>query len=125
MRTLEASTSLTTNLKTAADLVRSRWKGCANDSSSEMKRSFMPAYIDEILLSLHPKIKRTQHEITVTGTDSIPTLTVTRCVFADFDQSNWRIPRSGASSSNTNRSAISILISANATMNWILRYSDS
>jgi PAS domain S-box-containing protein len=68
---LEASASLTTNLKRAADLVRS-FKQVAVDQSSEMKRSFLlKPYINEILLSLHPKIKRTQHIIDVTGSDEI------------------------------------------------------
>ena len=68
---LEASISLTTNLKRAADLVRS-FKQVAVDQSSEMKRNFLlKPYINEILLSLLPKIKRTQHEITVTGSDEI------------------------------------------------------
>lgn len=68
---LEASSSLTTNLKRAADLVRS-FKQVAVDQSSEMKRVFLlKPYINEILVSLHPKLKRTQHEVNVTGPDNL------------------------------------------------------
>lgn len=68
---LEASASLTTNLKRAADLVRS-FKQVAVDQSSEIRRSFLlKPYIEEILVSLHPKLKRTQHQITITGAENI------------------------------------------------------
>lgn len=61
----EASASILTNLNRAADLVKS-FKQVAVDQTSEERRRFkLKDYIDKVLLSLHPKYKRTRHTITV------------------------------------------------------------
>ncbi len=53
------------NLRRADELVRS-FKQVAVDQSSEQRRAFeLGGYLDEILLSLHPRLKRTRHEVGV------------------------------------------------------------
>lgn len=59
----QISSILLSNLKRAADLVNS-FKQVAVDQSSEEWRSInLHAYVDEILLSLRPKLKQTQVEV--------------------------------------------------------------
>lgn len=61
----EASGSIIANLRRAADLVRS-FKLVAVDQSSEQRRTFnLRGYVDEILRSLHPKLKRVPHRIEI------------------------------------------------------------
>ncbi|MCP4136147.1 MAG: PAS domain S-box protein [bacterium] len=56
---------LLANLKRSAELIRSL-KVVAVDQCSEEKRTFkVKEYIDEILLSLSPKLKKTKHSITI------------------------------------------------------------
>jgi signal transduction histidine kinase/HAMP domain-containing protein len=56
----QSSNMILKNLQRAAELIHS-FKQVAVDQSSEERRSFaVKAYLDEILLSLHPKLKRTQ-----------------------------------------------------------------
>ena len=53
------------NLQRAADLIRS-FKQVAVDQSSDHKRRVnLKAYIDEVLLSLHPKLKGTGHKLSI------------------------------------------------------------
>ncbi|CCH48703.1 ABC transporter substrate-binding protein [Pseudodesulfovibrio piezophilus] len=59
----ESSTSILTNLGRAAELIKS-FKQVAADQSSEQPRKFnLREYVDEVLLSLRPKYKRTTHSI--------------------------------------------------------------
>lgn len=61
----EACQVTLTNLNRAAQLITG-FKQIAVDQTSDEKRSFnVKQYIKEILLSLHPRIKKTQHKITV------------------------------------------------------------
>jgi signal transduction histidine kinase len=61
----ESSEMIMTNLKRAADLVRS-FKQVAVDQTSGRQRTFkLSAYIDEVLLSLQPKLKNATHTIKV------------------------------------------------------------
>ncbi|MEI8396349.1 MAG: PAS domain S-box protein [Rhodospirillaceae bacterium] len=61
----ESCTSLLTNLRRAAALVKS-FKLVAVDQSSERCRPFtLGPYIDEVLTSLRPKLKKTRHVIEV------------------------------------------------------------
>ncbi len=63
----QSSTMLLTNLKRAADLIAS-FKQVAVDQSSEERRSFLVrAYIDHVLLSLRPELKRTRHKVSISG----------------------------------------------------------
>jgi signal transduction histidine kinase len=56
----QSSQMILNNLNRAAELVQS-FKEVAVDQSSEVRRSFrVKAYLEEVLLSLHPKLKRTQ-----------------------------------------------------------------
>jgi PAS domain S-box-containing protein len=60
-----------TNLQRAADLIQS-FKQVAVDQSTEGKRSFnLKKYIEDLLLSLSPKIKHTKHKINVMGDNDI------------------------------------------------------
>jgi signal transduction histidine kinase len=60
---LESSGNILTNLNRAAELIKS-FKQVAADQSSEMARKFnLRIYVDEILLSLRPKYKRTGHTV--------------------------------------------------------------
>jgi signal transduction histidine kinase len=61
------------NLKRADHLVKS-FKQVAVDQSSEQRRVIeLAEYLDEILTSLHPRLKRTKHEVVV---DCDPTIRV-------------------------------------------------
>ena len=61
----EVSNSILINMGRAAELISS-FKQVAVDQSSEKRRRFnLKEYIDEILLSLRPRYKKTTHTITV------------------------------------------------------------
>ncbi|MCB2182741.1 MAG: PAS domain S-box protein [Desulfobulbaceae bacterium] len=63
--TLETSRLLCSNLNRAADLIRS-FKQVAIDQSGEVKRVFHARqYLDEILLSLRPILKKTRHSVQI------------------------------------------------------------
>ncbi|MGM0452706.1 MAG: trifunctional serine/threonine-protein kinase/ATP-binding protein/sensor histidine kinase [Thermodesulfobacteriota bacterium] len=66
LQTAKDSTRLiVTNLQRAADLVKS-FKQVAVDQSAEKRRTFnVGQYIDEILVSMGPRLKRTRHEVSV------------------------------------------------------------
>ena len=67
----ELSASLTHNLKRAAQLVKS-FKQVAVDQSTDQTRSFnLREYINEILTSLGPKIRRTPHSIDIKCPDDL------------------------------------------------------
>ena len=60
---MDASATVKHNLKRAVELV-GNFKEIAVDQSSEKRRRFnVRDYLDEILMSLQPKVKRTRHEI--------------------------------------------------------------
>jgi signal transduction histidine kinase len=59
------------NLQRAAELIQS-FKQVAVDQSSEERRVFpVKAYLEEVLLSLHPKIKRTHHTVEIHAPDDL------------------------------------------------------
>ncbi|MCP4136946.1 MAG: response regulator [bacterium] len=61
----DASVTILSNMNRAAELIRI-FKQVAVDQSSETKRRFMlKEYIDEVLFSLQPKYKNTNHSVTV------------------------------------------------------------
>lgn len=67
----DSSALILRNLKRADHLVKS-FKQVAVDQSSEQKRQIeLAEYLDEILTSLHPRLKRTSHEIKVDCARSI------------------------------------------------------
>jgi len=62
---LESASSILSNLNRAAELVQS-FKQVAVDQAVEEKRVFgLKHYIDEVFISLRPRYKRTDHQITV------------------------------------------------------------
>ncbi|MGL1891307.1 MAG: ATP-binding protein [Spirochaetaceae bacterium] len=61
----ESSDIILTNVVQAANLIQS-FKKVAVDQTSEHLRNFkIGAYLEEVLMSLHPKIKRTKHKILI------------------------------------------------------------
>ncbi|MFZ5352250.1 MAG: ATP-binding protein [Bacillota bacterium] len=67
----ELTDVILTNLRNASELIKS-FKKVAVDQSSEEKRVFnVKEYINEILLSLSPEIKKTKHNIKVNCSDDI------------------------------------------------------
>ena len=67
----QSSTMILNNLHRAAELIQS-FKQVAVDQSSEERRPFaVKAYLDEILLSLHPKLKRTQLALEIHADDHL------------------------------------------------------
>ena len=67
----EISVTILNNLKRAAELING-FKQVAVDQSAGSRRRFdIKAYIDEILLSLYPKFKRTTHTISVNCAEHI------------------------------------------------------
>ena len=68
----ESTQILLKNLQRAADLIQSFKQVAVDQSSGERRRFELKGYIDEVLLSLAPKLNRTPHKVTV----ECPTLTV-------------------------------------------------
>jgi len=68
---MDSASSILANLNRAAELIQS-FKQVAVDQTVEEKRVFgLKHYIDEVFISLRPRYKRTQHQITVNCPDSI------------------------------------------------------
>jgi signal transduction histidine kinase len=67
----DASELILSNLRRASDLISS-FKQVAVDQSAEEKRKFnIKQYMDELLLSIRPKYKKTKHTITVHCPDDL------------------------------------------------------
>jgi signal transduction histidine kinase/CHASE3 domain sensor protein len=67
----QSSRMILKNLQRAAELIHS-FKQVAVDQSSEERRPFVVrAYLEEILLSLHPKLKRTQLTLETRGDENL------------------------------------------------------
>jgi len=67
----DSSNMILSNLMRAADLIQS-FKKVAVDQSSQERRIFnLKRYIDEVLLSLRPKLKKTAHTITINCPDEL------------------------------------------------------
>ena len=67
----DASASILLNMNQAADLIRS-FKQVAVDQSNEERRSFrVKEYINNVLLSLRPKLKKTNHHVQVECPDNL------------------------------------------------------
>jgi len=61
----ESTQIILRNLQRAADLIHSFKQVAVDQSSGERRRFALKAYIDEILLSLRPKLKKTHHVVDV------------------------------------------------------------
>lgn len=72
LRTIRETTGMIqTNLFRASELIRS-FKQVAVDRSMEIKRKFeVKEYIQDVLISLRPNLKKTKHQVTVNGNESI------------------------------------------------------
>ncbi|MCD9025003.1 sensor histidine kinase [Cohnella silvisoli] len=67
----ETTGMIQTNLFRASELIRS-FKQVAVDRSIETKRRFMiREYIQEVLISLQPNLKKTKHHVEITGKESL------------------------------------------------------
>jgi two-component system, NtrC family, sensor kinase len=67
----ETTGMIQTNLRRASDLIKS-FKQVAVDRSAQTKRKFnIKSYIQEVLVSLQPNLKKTKHHVTVLGDDEI------------------------------------------------------
>ncbi len=67
----QSSQMLLRNLQRAAELIQS-FKQVAVDQSSEERREFrVKHYLEEILLSLRPQLKKTQHTISINGDETL------------------------------------------------------
>jgi signal transduction histidine kinase len=62
---VEASRIILRNLQRAADLIHSFKQVAVDQSSGERRRFELRAYIDEVLLSLAPRLKKTPHRIEI------------------------------------------------------------
>lgn len=63
----QSSDIITSNLNRASELIRS-FKQVAVDQSSDESREFsLVEYVEEVMQSLHPKLKVTRHKVTVVG----------------------------------------------------------
>jgi two-component system NtrC family sensor kinase len=72
LRTVRETTGMIqTNLQRASELIKS-FKQVAVDRSAQTKRKFMiKSYIQEVLVSLQPNIKKTKHQVIVHGEEDI------------------------------------------------------
>jgi len=69
--TQEVSHAILINMQRAAELISSFKQVAVDQSSRQMRRFNFKAYIDEVLLSLGPKYKKTSHTIQVDCPDNI------------------------------------------------------
>ncbi len=76
LRTFEqASDIILLNLSRAADLINSFKRVAVDQSSDERRQVRLNSYIEEVLLSLKPKLKTTKHRIELDCPDDIETVT--------------------------------------------------
>jgi two-component system NtrC family sensor kinase len=67
----ETTPMIQSNLYRASELIKS-FKQVAVDRSMDTKRKFaIKEYIQEVLITLQPKLKKTKHKVTVLGADAI------------------------------------------------------
>jgi signal transduction histidine kinase/ligand-binding sensor domain-containing protein len=69
--TNEISDILMTNLNRAAQLIQSFKQVAVDQSSDEIRKFDLKAYIQEVVLSLDPQIKRTNHRVEVSGSGKL------------------------------------------------------
>ncbi|NEO28020.1 MAG: HAMP domain-containing histidine kinase, partial [Kamptonema sp. SIO4C4] len=68
---MQSSSMVLGNLNRAAELIQS-FKQVAVDQSSEAQRSFpLKAYLEEILIPLRPRLKRTKHTVEIYGDEAL------------------------------------------------------
>jgi signal transduction histidine kinase len=62
----ESTRLILQNLQRAAEQIQSFKQVAVDQASSEERQFNLKAYIDDLLISLHPQLKQTQHAIIVT-----------------------------------------------------------
>lgn len=68
---LQTSAMILSNLQRATELVKS-FKNVAVDQTAEDRRHFsVKSYIEEVLVALHPALKKTRHDISVKGSSAV------------------------------------------------------
>ena len=67
----ESSEIILKNLARAADLIQSFKRVAVDQSSEEQRRFSLHAYLDEVLMSLRPQLKKTQHAVSVNCPDDL------------------------------------------------------
>jgi PAS domain S-box-containing protein len=72
----QSSDIILLNLQRAAELIRSFKRVAVDQSSDEKRRVNLKAYIEEVLLSLNPKLKGTRHRLALDCPDDIEIETV-------------------------------------------------
>ena len=68
--------TIQSNLERASALIKSFKKVAVDQSSQEVRQFKLVAYIDDVLVSLQPKIKQTSHKISLNGDSQIEVQTV-------------------------------------------------
>ncbi len=68
---LESSQMILNNLDRAATLIRSFKQVAVDQTSEEQRRFFLKNYIDDVLVSLRPRMKRTDHTVMVHCPDTL------------------------------------------------------
>ncbi|GAB4536192.1 MAG: AAA family ATPase [Pleurocapsa sp.] len=67
----EASEIILRNLQRAGELIQSFKQVAVDRTSLEMRTFALKAYLEEILITLEPQLKKTSHRVAVTGDDAI------------------------------------------------------
>ena len=68
---IKSSDYILINLERAAKLIQNFKNISVDQSSNEIREFYVKEYLDEIIISLHPKIKKTSHKITVKCDDRL------------------------------------------------------
>ena len=69
--TVESSQLILSNLKKASNLIKSFKEIAVDQSSEEIRKINLKIYLEEILVSLHPKLKKTKHKVKVNCSEDI------------------------------------------------------
>jgi signal transduction histidine kinase len=67
----EVNKILTSNMQRASDLIHSFKQIAVDQSSNEIRHFNVKGYLDEIILSLRPRLKRTAHQLIINCNESI------------------------------------------------------
>lgn len=67
----ESATIILRNLQRAAEQVKSFKQVAVDQTSSERRRFSVKAYMDDLMISLHPKFRHTQHTVTIMCPDNL------------------------------------------------------
>ncbi len=70
-RAMRSSQLILSNLERASELVQSFKKVAVDQTNLEKRRFAVKGYIEDVLLSLRPKLKKSKHQVEVKGDDSI------------------------------------------------------